>query len=86
MAEKKPSADDRLDRIEYALGAALGVDISAHDPEAVVLERQRLLEEAEAEAEKIVKKAVEKASKPLTQEQRLERVERVIASTGRTDV
>lgn len=72
--------ESRLDRIEAALGAALGINLDQHDDQQVVAARKQRLKDAADKAAELVKAAfVEDAP---TIEQRIQKIEQILKSRG----
>ena len=77
--EKELSEEERIDRLEAAVGS-LGVKLPEYDSDEVVRARAQVALDAEEAARKAADEAVKKI-KPLTVEERLERLES-LAQTG----
>lgn len=79
-ATTAPSPESRLDRIEAALGAALGINLDQHDDQQVVAARKQRLKDAAEKAAELVKAAfVEEAQ---TVEQRIAKIEEILKNRG----
>jgi hypothetical protein len=74
------SQSDRIDRLEAALQQGLNIDLAEYDDKAVVASREAQINAAAAKAQKIIEKALEEAAKPLSNEERIARIERALAS------
>jgi hypothetical protein len=70
----------RLDRIESALAAALGINLDHHDDQQTVAARRQRLAEAAAKAASLVKEAF--VEDELTVEQRIQKIEEILNSRG----
>ena len=79
---KKPSLSERLDRIESALRIGLGLDLEEFDPQAAVSARADAFNKAAEQMAKIAEKAAADIAEPLTEEQRIERLEAALRSGG----
>jgi N-methylhydantoinase A/oxoprolinase/acetone carboxylase beta subunit len=74
---KPPSDTERIDRLEAAISNALGVTLADFDSEEVKRAHQQAAEEAEKKARALIEKTISEAVKPLTAQERLERLEQV---------
>jgi len=78
---KPPTISDRMDRIEAAFTAALGRPLHEFDSPEVKRAREQVRLDAEEQAREIVAAAVEKAVKPLTDAERLDRIEQIVTQS-----
>jgi hypothetical protein len=72
---KPPTPGERLDILENAFRLKLGVDLSEFDPQAVLDARAAAAEKLAEEIAAAEEKAAEAIGKPLTEKQRMERIE-----------
>lgn len=78
--EQRLSLGDRVDRLEHALGAGLGLNVRDHTDLNIRIERDAIVAEATARAADLVRDAIVQASEPLTDEQRIDRIEAALRS------
>lgn len=78
--ERSLTLGDRIDRIEHALGAGLGLNVRNHTDLNIRIERDAIVAEATAQAADLVRDAILEASEPLTNKQRIDRIETALRS------
>jgi hypothetical protein len=69
---------ERLGRLEAAIGSRLGIHLGEFDDRAVVVAREALLHAAAREASRVLEEAFVKVTEPLSESERLARLERAI--------
>lgn len=70
----------RLDRAEAAISRSIGVNLRDFDGEAIASAREARVHEAARVAAEALQAAVEKNLEPLTVEERVARIERIVNS------
>lgn len=81
-AEKKLTLDERISRIEAALGSGMNVDINQFESTDRTAERNEIIRKAQEKMVAIANQAAEDISDPLTVEERIARLEAYRATLG----
>jgi len=79
-AAKKPLTHaDRIDRLEAAIAQGLGISLADIEAEDMQRAHRLAAEEAEKKARAVIEKTIAEHIKPLSEQDRMERLERIVA-------